>query len=425
MQKKWSDNEKGQLKELLSQNKTISQIADSMDRTYKSIEHAIKRNGFNDIGDSDCPQSKVEFSRESVNTAITTGTLESRPYTDEEMFTMFDIDSTMWTVTKKTINTWAKFFQTKLWLSRNKGVFEFRTIQEEFNQWLKANSPKVKANKYRFDINNRGRLLEINIADPHFDKLAWGKESGDNYDLKIARAVFLDAILKIIARAKLIGFERILFIIGNDLFNSEGARRTTSEGTPQDSDVRWKKSFTYVIDVLNKAINICKQHVPVDVLVVMGNHDEERTYYVGESVRALFYNDKNVTIDNNPKSRKFYKWGSNMISFLHGYLHSKKIKSENIPMIMAQEEPTMWANTIYRYCHLGHWHHNDASVYNFVKDQIGVTIQVLPSIAGTDGWHYDGGFIGNNHQAKGFLYDKNEGQIVEINYYAPKQFYLD
>jgi len=426
MSKEWTSEEIKKLIGLKTEGKTYTQIGKILNRSRNSIRGKFRtHNSITDSPPRPEKKNKLTYTRTDLMEAIAEGTNVSRPYTEEEMFDLFKIDPTIWTVTKKVINTWANFFQTKLWLARNKGVFEFKTIQEEFNTWAKNNAPLLSSVDYNISEDAKDRILEINMADPHFDKLAWGKESGDNYDIKIAKIVFIDAVQEIIYKARKIGFSKILLILGNDLFNSEGKRGTTTEGTPQDTDVRWKRSFSFVVATLKEVIDICQQHTPVSVVFVLGNHDEERTYYAGEAVKALFLNCADVFVDNTPKSRKYYQWGKNMLQFLHGYTNKGKIKWDKLPQLMAQEEKQMWAETEFRYSHIGHEHHNEATIFNTLKDEIGITVQIMPSIAGTDGWHYDKGYIGHNHQAKGFIYDKEKGLEYEINYYAPRYFYLD
>ncbi len=36
-------------------------------------------------------------------------------------------------------------------------------------------------------------MLEVDITDLHFGRLTWGKESGEDYDVKIAREMALKA----------------------------------------------------------------------------------------------------------------------------------------------------------------------------------------------------------------------------------------
>jgi hypothetical protein len=50
-----------------------------------------------------------------------------------------------------------------------------------------------------------------------------------------------------------------------------------------------------------------------------------------------------------------------------------------------------------------------------VDDQRGVQIQILPSLSGTDYWHYKKGYL-SNKQAKAFLYDLEKGEIANYTY---------
>ena len=43
-----------------------------------------------------------------------------------------------------------------------------------------------------------------------------------------------------------------------------------------------------------KSIDYLAQFAPVDVVVVQGNHDFERMFYVGEVLDAMYHKNKNV-----------------------------------------------------------------------------------------------------------------------------------
>ena len=91
--------------------------------------------------------------------------------------------------------------------------------------------------------NNGDNLLEVTLFDLHLGKLAWGKESGENYDSKIACDRFLTTIKTLLEHSKGFEYSKILFPIGSDFFNSDTIENTTTSGTPQDEDLRWKKTF--------------------------------------------------------------------------------------------------------------------------------------------------------------------------------------
>jgi hypothetical protein len=44
----------------------------------------------------------------------------------------------------------------------------------------------------------------------------------------------------------------------------------------------------------------------------------------------------------------------------------------------------------------------------------GVQVRVLPSLCGTDAWHYSKGYVKGVKSALGIVYDKNEGCVAEF-----------
>ncbi len=358
---------------------------------------------------------ELVWDRPTVTDAIATGTWQSVPLTDEEMFAIFEIDASVWKVSKRIVNNWAKNFQTKLWLERIPGGFESNIAVETLEAWKRNNDPPMNHLPVNEVANQR--LLEIFLTDCHFDKLTWAAESGDNYDIKIARQIYLDATCTLISKAKMIGFDRILFIVGSDLFNSEGKSAATTKGTPQTVDVRWQKSFDFVSTTVREAIEMCASECLVDVLVIPGNHDYERTYYLGSVLAAWFETDPCVSIDNGPKSRKYYRHGKNLIMFDHG-----QIKPDEYGMIMATEQAENWALTDKRFIHTGHLH-GRKKMQQIVDEKYGVVVEVFPSFTGTCGWHFNNGYIGNNKRASAKIFDAERGPEFEINYFIPTRMY--
>ena len=65
---------------------------------------------------------------------------------------------------------------------------------------------------------------------------------------------------------------------------------------------------------------------------------------------------------------------------------------QDMPLLMANEQPKMWSDTKFRYCYLHHIHHKDVTKFKSGKDYIGVTVEYLRSPSGTDGWHSRNGY---------------------------------
>ena len=167
---------------------------------------------------------------EKKSGATVTSTKSNRIKTIDDLIEQCDIDLDVWGVDRYVVNKWEvgsnvdgkiivePLFQIKAWLKKENDVFQLKQIREQLLKDFKEFSPKYPPIKY--EKIDKGQLLEINIFDLHFGKLCWGLETGDNYDTKIARKRFLNAISAIISRAKGYDVKRVLFPIGNDFFNT-------------------------------------------------------------------------------------------------------------------------------------------------------------------------------------------------------------
>lgn len=253
-------------------------------------------------------------------------------------------------------------------------------------------------------------MLEIAIADHHFAKLAWEMETDDGYDIKIAKKYYLDAVMDIIDKTSHLNIEKIVMPIGNDLFNFDGIKNETTAGTPQDSDSRWTKVFRIVSETMIEVIDFCREIADVDVIIVPGNHDRASCFYLGEFLSAWYRLDTHVSIDNSPKLRKYFCYGKTLIGLSHG----SEEKHANLPLLMAREAKEHWGNCDFYEYQVGHWHRKKMTEYVSGDTYNGVQIRVLPSLTGTDAWHYSKGFVKGIKSALGIVYDKDEGVIGEF-----------
>lgn len=240
--------------------------------------------------------------------------------------------------------------------------------------------------------------LEISFPDLHFGK-------GDIEEISNR---FIEGTIELLEKSRPFGIERILLPVGNDGLNSEGKRYTTTGGTPQEDSVDWKTSFRYYWSTLASTITALSSTAPVDVLVVPGNHDTERMFYIGDVLMAYFKDSESVNIVNSGEYRTYYEYGTNMILFTHG----DKEKVADLPLIMATEQPEMFARTKYREVHMGHLHKEKVNEYRGIKTRF------LPSICPTDTWHKMMGYA-NQKAAQAFLWNKDSG----LEGYFQKNFF--
>ena len=346
--------------------------------------------------------------------------LSNRIKTLDDLIETCKIDLNEWMVERHIINKWdvgsqidgqiivEELFQVKVWLKKNKEFCDMQTIKKDILQEIKKHSPKVP--KLPRLKNERNHLLEINIFDLHFGKLAQAELSGQDYNTEIAEKRFLFALHQLVQRTGEMMFERILFPVGNDFFNSDSLRNTTTKGTPQDEHLLWQETVRKGRQLVQKGIDYLSQYAPVDVVIVQGNHDWERMFMLGEMLEGFYHNNENVSINNDYTSRKYYDYGQCLIGFTHG--NNEKVG--DLPLIMAQECSDKWNQTKFREFHLGHLHHTKSISYKSSQEFNGIVIRYLRSLSANDTWHTIKGYL-SQQSAESFLWHKTEGLIAQYS----------
>ena len=280
-------------------------------------------------------------------------------------------------------------------------IDEIKQLKEDlFNDLKNLNKESYK----KYNILNRGsnneNLLEISLPDFHFGKV-------DNTTIECQANLYLQGIIDLVEKTKGYHITKILLPTGNDLFNSDSIDYTTTKGTPQLDNATWQKTFRIGTQAVIKSIEYLKNIAPVDVIIVQGNHDYQKSFYLGEILDAYYNQDENVSIFNDiNEPRKYYKYGNTLFGYTHGNLE----KVNELPLIMAVESPIEFANSKYHYWRLGHLHKEMINEYQ------GIVVETLPALCSQDEWHKKMGY-NSKRKAKAFIWNKEFGLegTVQIN----------
>jgi hypothetical protein len=248
-------------------------------------------------------------------------------------------------------------------------------------------------------------MLEISIYDVHWGKLAWGKETGQDWDLKIVEDTYFDAGEDLLAKSAHVNIEKILYVIGQDLFHIDNVKGATVNDTILDVDGRLPKIFMAGCMACVKMIDRMAEIAPVEIKNVPGNHDRTTSMYLAAYLAAWYRLNKRVDVDLSPKLRKYIKYGPVLLGFTHG----DEEKKANLPLIMANEEKELWAATTHHEWHTGHYHKPKEMQFNSTESFVNTVVRILPSISGTDYWHYKKGFVNNQRAAEAYLWSKKTG----------------
>lgn len=107
-------------------------------------------------------------------------------------------------------------FHIEVRLVRKTEEIRARNVIHELIADAKACSPRYPMLKHK--PSRDGMLYEIGMPDLHFGRLTWEEETGEDYDIKIARAMVMDVLAQLIAYAGKFKVDKILLPIGNDFF---------------------------------------------------------------------------------------------------------------------------------------------------------------------------------------------------------------
>lgn len=262
-------------------------------------------------------------------------------------------------------------------------------------------------------------LFEFSPFDLHMGKYTWDEETVTNYDVDIAEDLFNASLDFLLERAmRLTGgkMARILCVFGNDVCHMDSKRGQTTAGTPLDVDTRYIRVYRRICAIHRRAVDILSGVAPVDIKIVPGNHDELTSYHLGEILSAVYEGRPHVTVDNNPRFRKYYDWGTNLFGFTHG--DSERVAE--LPLAMAREQPEAWARCSSREWHIGHKHISEkfeapGRIQQDFHSDKGVRIRRLTSLSGHDAWHTKHAYM-DRRACEAFVFHRTAGFTDHISF---------
>lgn len=229
----------------------------------------------------------------------------------------------------------------------------------------------------------RPYIAVISPTDYHWGKYA-PASTGDEYNRDIARARLFDSTVELLSRIVQRGRpDKIIIALGGDGLHFDTYHKKTTNGTPQDSDGTPEEIAWSWVELCRDYVNMVCQIAPVDLYVIPGNHDRFTSVFLRAAMKGWFSTIDSVTVVETLSPRQYLQYGKNMIGFLHGDIG----KVRDWPAIMAGEAPSMWGNASNRFIFTGHFH-TERELPTFGN----VTVYRMPSLAGTDNWHFNHGY---------------------------------
>lgn len=240
------------------------------------------------------------------------------------------------------------------------------------------------------------------ITDFHLGMYAWEAESGEDWDIHIARDTFLSAINEMVMACPK-SHTGILCQLGDFLHFDSLLQVTPSSGHILDADSRYAKLVELTLEVMTHACQIMLAHFG-EVIVVQaeGNHDMAGSVWLRKAIKREFANDKRLTVIDNEFPYYAYLHGEIMLAFHHGH----KVKMQQLHKLFASEPRfrSMWGEAKQTYIHTGHYHHER------VVEDGGAIAEQHPTLSARDAYAARGGWV-SMRGAKVITYHKTDGEI--------------
>ena len=327
---------------------------------------------------------------------------------------------------------WIKNKEVSMLWKGHTNVVSYEDMRDKIIEEMDKHSPvyTIPENKFKTEKN----LLVIDAADIHFGKLSLREETGYEYNIKIASDRMDKAVDDILAKGSLFNPEKIVFVIGNDVIHIDKPGRTTTNGTPQDTDGQWWQMFLAAKLSYIKSIEKMALYAPVHVVFCPSNHDYMSGWMLADTISSWFRNHPNVTFGDNNRSisiahRKYVVYGQNLIGFTHG----DGAKHKDLKELMQYEAKQAWSRSKYAYFYIHHFHHKDKQHNGKLmeKDYIGLTvlspsvsqkpemdiyIETVRSPSPADRWHSTNGYV-NRCAIEAFVHHHEDGQVGRLTHY--------
>lgn len=220
------------------------------------------------------------------------------------------------------------------------------------------------------------------IPDLHLGMHAWGRETGDNYDVKIAVAMATEIVGRLVARSE--PSRRAVLLGLGDYFHANDAKAVTPQsGNRLDVDGRWMKVYGAGARLAIAMVDLIgRKHQEIEVVFLRGNHDPDAAGTLSVALDLFYSANPRISVHDGPGIAWYRRHGKTLLGATHGHT----MKGDRMAMMMAADRPEEWGQARHCYFYSGHVHH-------VVAQEFGrVIVESFGSPAARDAFNADGGY---------------------------------
>jgi len=238
------------------------------------------------------------------------------------------------------------------------------------------------------------------IADMHIGMLAWGAESGIDWDMKIAEEVIVNTYAQIIAASQ--PSEECWILNLGDYFHINDSKNVTPGNSHLlDVDSRYQKIIYTGARIMLKIIDMARsKHKIVRVRNTKGNHDKDAAVALNVGLVMKYSDERSVIIEDSPAQLWARRFGVNLIGAYHGHTAKPQRAAEALRDEYRQE----WGITKHGTLYHGHFHQEKLEQCGTVR------VVCLPTLAARDEYSASS-MYGSVRAAMSITWHEQRGEI--------------
>jgi UDP-2,3-diacylglucosamine pyrophosphatase LpxH len=248
------------------------------------------------------------------------------------------------------------------------------------------------------------RLNVFVWGDPHIGLLAHARETGANFDLKIATAELRRSADLLVAKAPCA--RHALFVEVGDLWHAQDdTQRTPRGGNKLDVDGRKSKILEEGLAAVRHMLDaLLASHETVTAVFVPGNHDPDLAIFTRVFVAGVYANEPRLTVLDNADPWIYHEFGQNLFLFNHG---DKRVKPQELGEMMLADVPHLAGRCKHRTAITGHVHHKNVQEFRWGR------WESFNSLCASDFWHHSEGYR-SERLAECITYDARYGEAGRV-----------
>jgi hypothetical protein len=241
------------------------------------------------------------------------------------------------------------------------------------------------------------------IADAHIGLLAWGKETGEDYDINTARERLIDWMGRCVQSSPASG-TAVVLDVGDLLHADDQTNQTPKSKHALDVDTRHYRTVETTIATMAAAVEMAaSKHERVIVRILPGNHNPTSYLAILFALAERYRDTPHIEVQKVPGEFFAYQFGKVLIAAHHG----DKAKAERMVMFLADQYAAMWGRTFYRYLWTGHLHHHKSA------DIGGVQWEQLRALTARDAYAVSHSYTARA-QLQAVTYHRSRGEVQRV-----------